>query len=550
MTNPVYKIETYTGAVLDHTITADADHVMYKESVTDSIGYFSFTVPSQKGGNNSYSDIALNDKIKIWIDYDSVSGDPHFIGYVYKINSYYTREHGFFRVVSGLGYGEILLRRFKNDVYWIGQTVKTVADELADDLSLGKGDIPADATVLTTEVETKTYFDVLRGVSDYWVSAGTQIKKDFMVDVDFDLRFVNRGDSPFVSYAALTLEPDKNVLRYEVIQDKHPVRNNISVYGNDGYAQAHIPGSEGRTEPDDKDRWTENDDTGWTYTHGTNNWLAVSKKVGDWYLAMTSANVAGTHTVDISRTVDVVARGVRGYKTLNFFSGVSAGLLSFDVELENSTAANEYTYAITQNPVWVTNNLDLGENQEYDALHNPNGVWTVANTPNWYDIDTIRFTATNAIAFTVYFDGLHFSHGRYRHTASDATSQTSYGRADLELTDDKLHSDSECEKRSETLLYQLKDPPTQINVVATGDSSIKAGDKRLMTFDVEGISATYFYVLNTEHVFSSEPRGYVTKASLIGSINIRDPAANTNQKVLSDLNRRLRELSIRENWVK
>ena len=363
MTKPVYKIEVYTAAVLDHTITTDAKQIMYKDSVTDSIGHFSFTVPSVKGGANSYDDIALNDKIKIWIDYTSVSGDPDFIGRVYKIDSSYS-EQGYLRTVSGLSQGEILLRRHKTDTLWAAVTVKTLADELADDLSLGKGDIAADATVLTVEIETKTYFDLLREISDYYVSGGSQIKKDFLVDVDFDLVFVNRGSSPFATYAALTLEPGVNLLSYVVSQDKTPVKNNITVYG-----------AKERTEPADIDLWAEpagSPPAGWTSVTGTLTQEAVMFRKGTYAV---KCNDAG-NTVDFHK--DFTTK-LKNYNKLTFWCRPAAIPVTTKVVRILCPDTSNYYEATIQNfnsGVFNHNELDIGPEHIYDVDSNPSGVWT------------------------------------------------------------------------------------------------------------------------------------------------------------------------------
>lgn len=76
----------------------------------------------------------------------------------------------------------------------------------------------------------------------------------------------------------------------------------------------------------------------------------------------------------------------------------------------------------------------------------------------------IRLLSDYDFARRCYVDGLYFDKGRWRSTAEDATSQTNYGVREAEYRFDTLHSDSDCEKRAETLLYPLKDPPIRLDV--------------------------------------------------------------------------------------
>jgi len=82
MTKPVYKIETLTGAVLDHTITEEGCLIHTKEILTDNIGIFSFSLPAKKA-DYQYYDIVAGDIAKIYLGYGTVPATPTFIGKIF-----------------------------------------------------------------------------------------------------------------------------------------------------------------------------------------------------------------------------------------------------------------------------------------------------------------------------------------------------------------------------------------------------------------------------------------------------------------------------------
>jgi len=333
--NPVFKIETLTGAVLDHTIIDEADNIYCKSAATDAIGHFVFSVPTRKGGSYYYDDVALFDKVKIYLGYDSVPANPNFIGRINNISAPLNTGSGYIRTISGFDQGEILKRRFKRNKYYSAVGASTIVTEWANDLGLGTGNITADATAVTLDVESKTYFDLLRWISDYWFSAGVQIKKDFFVDVDNNLVWKTR---PIRTTGVESFTVGPHIKSYVVSRDVDPVKNQIYVYGNAG--EKGVPGDEGRTDPIDKDAYTENDSTGWTTTFGTIVWLAAAPAVGTFYMSVQSQLDAGTHKVDVNRVPALQGLGKSAYKTLNFHAQVSAGIATYKVFIENTTTTN------------------------------------------------------------------------------------------------------------------------------------------------------------------------------------------------------------------
>lgn len=524
MTNPVYKIEVYTVAVLDHTITSEAANIYSKEIITDGIGHFMFTVPTQLGTEDyKFDDIALNDIVKIYYGYNQVGATPDFIGRVGKISGPLTSDSGYIRIISGLSQGEILLRRFKKNKYYNAIGASTIVTEWATDLGINHAaDITADATAVTLEVRTKNYFDLLQGISDYWFNAGNQIKKDFFVDVDGHLHWKTR---PIRSAGVETLTVGDSIINYAVNRDIDAVKNYIYVYG--------FPE---RALPEDKDGWTETL-TNWTASAG-NLTLNAASAVGTWAIRDTSPGVGN---LIFKRTFDQVT--IRDINQINFWKSSNIIPTTIQFRLLAPDTTDYYEADVTNaGGVWHFSTLDLGPNQVYDAATNPNGIWTENGSPNWWDIQGIQIQLLGVGAADWYgVDGLYFYPERWSSSATDAASIVSYDQRDLEITDNNLHSDSGCQKRAETLLYQMKDAPTQITVTVPGNTNILVGDRLPMTIPAEGISAANYDVITVEHSMASN--GFTTKAVMVDSANIRQSISLTPARLLSDLHRHVRELS-------
>lgn len=537
MTKPVYKIETWTGANKDHTIGEggqyDALGVYTKEILTSGIGHFSFTVPTKKNGSSYYyDDIALGDKVKIWFGYDSISGNPDFIGKVGRISAPFSAQSGYLRTISGLSQGEILLRRLKKKTLWESTGASTIITTLATDLSLGVGDIEADATSLDLKVETETYFDLIKRISD-WYDVGGSIQKDFYVDVDNDLVWCARdGTAPFRSGANVeTLTVGDNIIVYQVIHPVDPyVKNDIEVFG---VAERPWSGSVA------KDGWTQ----------------AITNWSSDGALSTNADSRVGTVSVQAlradagvyaERTISAVsALYEKEYKQFRFWVKViraSGNLIpTFSVRLYDDAAYffKEW-FEPFEDSVWTEFHVPLGAN----------GDWSILGAPDWDDIDKIYFDAVAVGAsdtFTMRLDGVHFYGARYEGSASDAASQASYGQRDLEVIDNRLRSDSECDQRAETLLLQKKNPPTQIVVTTPGNTNILIGDRLSMTIPAEGISAANYDVFTVEHSFSNQ--GFLTTATMVNTANIRESVETNLVGSLINVKKQIRELSKDEKRI-
>lgn len=531
---PAYKIVTLTGAVEDYSITQDADNIRFSEVLTNSVGTFGFTLPTKKGTGYVYNDITLHDKVKIYVGWDSVPANPNFIGYITRIEGPLSTEAGFVRRFTGLSQGEILRRRFKTDTYWGATEVDDIVDAVATDLSLGKTDIATETNTINYEVETKRYMDILKDISDYWISAGTQLKYDFYVDTDNDLVWKAR---PIRSSGVETLTVGQNILSYNVVRDVQSVKNNITVYG---CAEKPLPA--------DKDEWTESI-TNWTASAGTVAVDSSGPKVGTYDIEGHTGAAAAISTFKR----DIPLTNIRSINKLFFWSYTAANITSGDVRLHAPDSSNyfEADLTVTDN-TWHFHELNLGPNEEYDANENPNGTWTLTGSPNWWEIEYVEFHYVyGANDRYSHVDALWFYPDRWSDTASDGASQSLYGQRDYQLTDDKLHSDSDCQKRGETLLFQLKSPPVQIEVVTNGNDNILVGDRLSMTIPAENISAANYDVFKVENALSTQKNaGWTTRALMVNSADYRKPIPRGAHEVLREVNTNLRDLAVGDKRIR
>jgi len=539
MTRPVYKIETYTGAVLDHTITKSADNIYFKEIITDGIGGFSFTIPTKIGGSYKYNDIVLNDKVKIWMGYDTITGNPNFIGRVGAISAPLTVKGGFIRRISGLSQGEILLRRLNKDKYYTGTNASVIVDEWATDLGLGTGEITLETKQPVIEVKTKTYFDLMREISDHWINAGNQIKRDFYVNIDNELVWDAR---PLRTVGVESFSVGKEILFHNVTHYVDAVKNDIVVYG-----------ARERTEPSNPDYWTEpppgDPCAGWTKTSCDTLVRDADQRMGTYCVKGTISTGSLSFYVSFSQLKD--------YNKLIFWCKPAAIAVTDKLVRILAPDTSNYFQATIQNfssATYNSNELNLGPNQIFNADSNPNGVWTETGAPRWYNMRGVQFIFNSSSSPTwLQIDGgFCFTLGRYSGTASDGASKSSYEIRDLEKTDDKLHSDSECEQRAETLLFQLKDHPTQIKIKVHGNQNVLIGDQLSMTIPVEGISAANYDIINVEHTMSSkgDAKGYWTQATMVNSVNIRSNIPVDLKQQLRRFARGIRDLNLKETYIR
>ncbi len=543
---PNCKIETYTGLVRDYILTEERMNCHVKDMLNE-VGTFNFSLPTVKGTTNQgylYTDIALNDNAKFYFWYGDSGGscpaNPQFVGRITKISSPLASEMGYYRVFEGKLLTEILTRRLKRNKSWISTHADVIVAELATDLGLGtsfSGDASDDYHV-TLHVDVEPYIDVLRKVSDYWVSAGVEVRKDFYVDigdVGHPLGHLVWKTRPLRSGATVeTLTVGENIIKYDVLRDGEPVKNYITVFGTNG-----TNAQEGRCEPSTHDAWTYG--AGWDPDYGTEGPSVITKILGANSLLLSSEDVGGHETIQCHYDFSAPLQGMgrSGYQILKFYICRDLlGAVPITGEVRLCTDATNYFYRniVTEasNLGFTIVNSDLGDSQEYDAVLNPNGVWHKANSPDWFNINFIEFyferTDTNDMFF--YIDALYFSRGRYRTNAS--TGAPASDQCDLDVVDDNLKSDAECQSRAETLLYQLKDGPSRIDIETKGNTNILIGDQLSMTIPAEGITAQPYDILVVEQDFvgGTTPK-FTTKASMVNSsvtptlINIRQLPCGT-----------------------
>lgn len=528
MTNPVYKIETWTGGVKDHTITDEARSLQFKEVLTYGVGTFSFTVPTVKGKPDPYyyDDITKDDTVKIWLDYDSVSGNPDFVGKVTKVSGRLSIQEGYVRQISGLSQGEIMLRKHKKNKLWSGIGASTIVTGIAGSLGLGAGSIEADATAETIEVNTERFFDVLQRVSDYYDGGGS-VQKDFYVNVANDLVWCSRdGTAPFRSGASVeSLTIGDNILSYDVIRDAMPVKNNIVVYGG---PYNRPPGSDDWCET--LANWTSDDTLA----------LSGTRVVGEYSI---SGFTAVANNVYAQRTNTACRCGWRDQRYMNFYyycvhGGGGAATAQLTVSLLAPIWADRFEKVFTgiTQSVWFHKDLELG----------PHGNWSSVGSPGWADIRGARFKefgGAGAGSAQVLIDEFHYTGGHYYGAASSGAADR-----DFELTDDKLTTNAECVQRAETIALRKETLPIQIAVVIAGNPNVLVGDRLSMTIPAEGISAANYDVISVGQLLSVDG-GYLTTATMMNSANVRQPLKTNIADLIVEARNHMQALSRSEQRI-
>ena len=531
MTHPVYKIEVWepAGGSALYSFTDNIPSVTYKEIITDGVGYFNFAIPTKIGNSYKYYDIDLHDTVKIWLGYDTISGTANFIGKVDRITGSWSPKQGFLRVISGSSLGAILLSRFKTNKEWVDTDAHDIVDEICTDLSLGAGEVAAETTHVNLAVENKTYFDVLRLISDYWYDAATKIQKDFYVDVSNNLVWKAR---PIRTVGVSTLTVGDNILNYDVTRDKDNVKNSIQVYGK-----------QARKEPTSGDSWTESL-TGWNSTAGTLSLDALHFYTGSFSIQCDRSDGTTLNFYRLHPTIPI--------KSGTYFKFAMRDMMNSIVSSKVRLWAPDFNNYFETNTsygslAWVYNQLPLGSSNEYEATFNPSGIWTKTGSPSWYSVSGVQFIHISSISTTgCQVDTIHYFPIRYSALVTDAASITSYGQRDYETTDDKLNSDSACTKRGNAILTMKKDAPIQIEVTVPGDTNILIGDRIPLTIPAENISAANYDVVTVEQKYmwrGEDQPLFDTKATMLNSANTRETISKDVTRAIINAQRKIRELT-------
>jgi len=516
MTNPVYKIEIYDSTpTLIHTITSDALNILVKETVTNNVGTFSFTLPAETtNGKYVFNDISLCDQAKIWLDYDSVSGDPLTIGKIFQIDAPASDETGLVRTFRGRSQGEILKRRLKRKKKWVATDASVIVTELAEDLGLegdgSKRDV--DTTDVDLTVESETYFDVLTKVSDFWRDVTHKVKKDFFVDVDGDLVWKDR---PIRTDGVETLTLGDNLLSYNVLRDMNSIKNKIYVYGR---CNQPYPASGDAAES--LDNWA-TDETGPTQA---DDWV----EEGTYSI---KATTSGDQSIYLGYTIDpaISCQFKHDYKKLHIWVRVNAGTFNSDayLHLQLKTSAAHYYKKIIRG-------IEPRKLTEYELPIGPESDWYAYGSPSWENITELRIWFSNAPTSSnlyLWVDGVRFLKD-YNALVEDLDSQDDYVVGELEHYSDQLWSNDDCIRRGQTILAQMKDPVTRLDVVTAGNKNLLAGDRLVMTLAPENMTTEDFDVVTVQHTFQKEPVGWQTIATMINTINTRNPPALSMKDVL------------------
>jgi hypothetical protein len=531
------------------------DHVVsvHTKEVLNGVGTFSFTLPTAHDiTRNLYSDVAINDTAKLWINYDTITGNPLTQGPICQTQA--SAMGGFERTFLCKNQGEVLTRRFKTKKF-VDLHADVIVAELAADLGLGtsfSGDASDDYHE-TFFVDHESYLDCLNVASDFWADAAHIVKKDFCVDFNNNLIWKTR---PFRA-GTETLAIGTNILQYTVQVDESAVKNYLYIYGKLGKIEYDLTSkmiADGRKNPTDGDSWTETD-TNWTAAHGTLTAPALDQVVGAAHIHCVDATDA-VRVNDFYRTfTQTSVYGLEGYQTINFYLKYTDTVANNTLKILAPDAGNYYVLSLPTlgySPTdWTRYSYILGDGNVYNAVSNPSGQWTVgAGAPDWYNIQGVRFYAEKNADFATCVDGLYFGHGRWRIVVQDAVvSQPAYGIREMVHVDDKLESDTQCQMRGESLLWQLKAAPTRLDITTTGNINILIGDRLSMTIAPENITAADYDVVTVEHSVDSEKR-FRTTTSMVNSSDIRVLPPMTTAEVMVKEHKRVLDINrgVQNRW--
>lgn len=503
MTKPNCRLKIYdTDEELTHTITTDILTASFTDVCTSDVGSFTFSVPASNGFTNTYDDIGNNYLVQIEMGYDGVYTHL-FSG---KITDFTTQVSATaIRVFEGKGLGECLERRFKRNKRWLNEDASDIVTELVLELSgdseLSGSTINNDSTDETITVETESYFDVFRKISDYWYDAGTQVKKDFGVDKDKEFFWKTR---PIRTAGVETIS---NLLTYSLKRAILPSKNNITVYG-----AASAP------YPIDKDLFTESATAaGWVANTGTVTGATggIGVKEGT-YRIHTEANT--NISVEYTLPKRIFLRNINTFYVWYYSVALNPKIYLYAPDASNCFYASLTGAAST----WTFFEGALGENAEYDADERPSGIWNKTGSPNWWDIQAVAFISeASGGAFSFDFDKLYFYPERWTANVTDSTNIAVYGEREAEFYDDKLLSEAECTKRANTLLYQQKDVVLRLDFTVPGNTNILLGDRLTISLPLDNVVEQSFDIVSVTHAYSKEPNGYQTSVHALGSANTR-----------------------------
>lgn len=513
--------------------------------MNDDLGYFEFVLPKKLSFSTyAFNDVLIGDRVKVWYGYTEteLTGDPDFAGRIKQCGG----TNGQFALIRGQPLGEILNRRIKSRYVWNAAEADDIAATVASDLSLGATLIATDTTAVTITQDNETYSDILRKTSDYWYNAGTQVKKDYWVDVNDNLVWQAR---PYRTSGVSTLTYGEDYETYSYITDGTNIKNALAIYGALTPFNPSDTNVYGRKNPVGGDEWT-HDNAFWTAVSGSFAASTASTKIGANYTRLSNASSPYNVESYVTLPSTVHVEGVNGYTALEFWSERNNTGLGF-LRLHAPDSSNYFYVSISwsdSDDVWTFHRYSLGKNNEYNADTNPTG-WQSTGSPSWEELTEIDFYCdTTGGPSYVDIDGLCLNFGRWRYAPlSDATSVSNYEENDQVIIDDNLKSDDECETRAQTILYQNKDPVARFDPVLTGNKNIKIGDRLTIDLTPENISSTYFYVTAVEHTITMD--GWSTTPTLLGTINTRRVPTVTREEAVTASIKNLQQINRHQKRV-
>jgi len=537
MTIPVYKIETYTVAVKDYTIEKDCVAYRVKTALTGQLGNFSFSLPGMRGLTKCYDDIAVWDKVKIYLGYDSVGVAPLFVGRVENIQNRWVNDQ-YVRIFSGRDQGEVTTRLIRHQWNSDSRTAHEVVDKWCDDCGLGKTEVDADATVVEIISHQSKYAPLLRDICDY----ATSIDKDWYVDVDNNLVWKVR---PIRAAGVPTLTVGENVKNYNLTRNVREVYNKFWVFGaseptvDDTAVCAHGIDCSPTDLPANHEDFDET----------IASWTSDSKSGTETVIQGAAAPHCGTFYV-VSARLD----WYWAYQTNDggdVMTDYYVILLAPDID-----NCFKYTIDAADYPAFNTGThyyLNLGPAFEGAG---GTGCWFRIGDPDWYNIQDLRLggtvdTTAGAGAFLQFrIDCLYFSGLRWSAFDEDAGSQTSYDVRPQDVVDNRIHSNTDASNYAAVLKDRYKDVPLQLDVVMPLDTNLLIGDRIPITIPKENLSAQNFDVITVEHIMAKD-MGALTRGTLVSKARMRVPLKTTDSNViLRDMQTRTEDLITNRTVIK
>jgi hypothetical protein len=500
-------IHDFESSALLHALANYAWDIKVKNILTSQAGNFRFILPSKSGSDSIYrfNDISKHDWVEIYIKKGTINpatDTPKMTGNIETITSQGGKD-GVLRTVSGLDMGARLLQRINSRKVWANVDADVIANAVCTDLGIDATNVDACTDHVSLTADAQTYADILKNLSDYWINAGTQVRRDYYVKAVSALTpglvWKNR---PFRTTGVKTLTYGRHFVVY-TLSMAGEIKNRILVYGKKTEFNPKDPLAFGRKEPANGDDWTE-DSTDWTRDVGT----LLSTDGGDRVLQtssikITCANVGGVFDTQIH--IDGLGpywvEGLAGYSQLEWHAKSSGSPSTLHVRIYAPDDANYFEADFTDpGGAWTKYTYALGRSNEYNSVGNPDGKWSSVGSPDWEQISGIEFQTAghNNVADYMKYDALCLSFGRWRNIAADADSQTAYDQCDLVVVDDDLWGDTACGVRGESILMQRKDPVRQLTVSVDGEDNLLLGDQLHITLPPENLSAVHFDVVVVE----------------------------------------------------